>query len=399
MHTRSVLHRFLSRSLPEVHALRREALIVAVDAVAHGARVSITAMGRGLGGSVRIKHRIKRMDRLVGNAHLSAERLDCYRALAQRLLAGNRRPVLLIDWSEFSADRGQQLLRAAVPVGGRALTVYEELHPLERLANRTVQHRFLARLNTLLPSGVRPIVIADAGFRVPFFRYVERLGWHWVGRIRNRDFIRWEGAPQEWVGAKSLYRLATPKAQDLGRALWVRNAPLAGRLVLIRCPHRGRKDRSLAGVRRRSRYSRKHAERQREPWLLVASASLEAATPKQLVRLYRTRMQIEEAFRDTKSLAYGLGIATEPRTSFTRAANLLLIAALAAFLLWLIGCLARARQWERSVHVSSRTHHSAYSALFLARLVIGHLTERLPSSLPEQAPKLVAEYLHSVWQT
>lgn len=399
MHTCSVLHSFLRESVPESHAARRAALAAAVGTVMHGARVSITTMGRGLDGPARIKHRIKRMDRLVGNAHLCAERLAFYRALAQRLVAATPRPLLLIDWSEFSADRRQQLLRAAVPVGGRALTVYEELHPIERLANRTVQHRFLDRLQRLLPNGCTPIVIADAGFRVPFFRYVERLGWHWLGRIRNRDFIRWEGAPQEWVAAKSLYRLATPRAQDLGQALWVRNAPLGGRLVLIRHPCQGRQDRSLAGARRRSRLSRRHAKRQREPWLLVASASIAEASSRQLVRLYKTRMQIEEAFRDTKSEAYGLGTANEARTNLTRAANLLLIAALAAFVLWIVGCLARARGWERKVHVSSSTQRSAYSALFLARLVIGHLTGRLPISLPKQAPALVANYLHSVWQT
>lgn len=198
-------------------------------------------------------------------------------------------------------------------------------------------------------------MIADAGFRAPFFRYVERLGWHWLGRIRSRDLIRWESAPQ---------------AQDLGQALWIRNAPLGGRLVLIRCPRQGLQDRSPAGARRRSRLSRRHANRQ--PWLLV--------------RLYKTRMQIEEAFRDTKSAAYGLGTANEARTNLARAANMLLIAVLAAFALWIVGCLARARGWERNVHVSSCTHRSAYSAPFLARLVIGPLTGRLPSAPPMEGP-------------
>lgn len=42
MHTQPVLQKFFRESLPEVHQTRCQALIVAVDAVARGARVTIT---------------------------------------------------------------------------------------------------------------------------------------------------------------------------------------------------------------------------------------------------------------------------------------------------------------------------------------------------------------------
>lgn len=379
-----------------MHQRRREAVVAAVESVTQGATVSITAMGRGLFTPTRIKHRVKRMDRLIGNPRLYGERALCYHAMIQRLLAHAPRPIIVIDWSDFSDDRQQQLLRASLPVGGRGLTLYEELHPYAKLANRRVQHRFLDRLATLLPLGCTPIIIADAGFRVPFFRYVERLGWYWLGRIRNRDYVRWEGAPQDWIPAKSLYTLATPQAQALGTAEWVRRAPLAGRLIVIRHPKQGRKDRTLTGIARRSHLSRNHAQQVREPWLLIAAPSLAELTPRQIVRLYKTRMQIEENFRDTKSFAYGLGIACGRHTTLARAANLLLIAALATFVLWMIGCLAKTRHWDQAVRVNSSSQHADYSALTLARLVIHHLQERLPRKCFEPAGQLVANYLHSV---
>lgn len=148
----------------------------------------------------------------------------------------------------------------------------------------------------------------------------------------------WDGSPHEWVGAKTLYSLASARPQDLGLACWVRSRPLEGRLVLIRRARRGRKDHSLQGPARRSRLSRQHAKRSREPWLLIASPSLQEVSARQIVNLYQTRMQIEENFRDTKSVTLGLGIANERRTTFARAENLLLIAALATFALWVIGC-------------------------------------------------------------
>ena len=38
-----------------------------------------------------------------------------------------------------------------------------------------MQHRFLQRLAQLLAASTDPIIVADSGFKVPFFREVERL--------------------------------------------------------------------------------------------------------------------------------------------------------------------------------------------------------------------------------
>jgi hypothetical protein len=393
MHTQPVLQKFFRESLPEVHRTRCQALILAVDAVTRGARVTITGLGRSLAlTSIRIKHRVKRMDRLIGNRLLGAQRQAFYRVIVWRLLAGCRQPIILVDWSDFSVDRQQQLLRASLAVGRRAITLFEELHPYRKLGNRQIQHRFLNQLRMMVPTHCTPIIIADAGFRVPFHRHVETLGWHWLGRIRNRDFVQWNGAPSDWISAKSLHGIAGIRAHDLGDALWVRNHPLAGRLVLIRQHRRGRKHRSLAGSARRGHQSRKHAVRAREPWLLIASHSLQDLNAKQLVRLYRTRMQIEEGFRDTKSAAYGLGIANGRHTTLARAANLLLIAALASFLLWVIGCLAEARDWRRWVTVSSSSQSPMYSPVFLARLLVQFTRQRLPLNCLDDAARMVRLY-------
>lgn len=81
-------------------------------------------------------------------------------------------------------------------------------------------------MKQLLPQHVIPTIVADSGFRTPFFREVDRLGWHWIGRIQNRDFVAFDGSPDEWFAAKSLYAKATRKAKLLGLAHWVRSNPL-----------------------------------------------------------------------------------------------------------------------------------------------------------------------------
>ena len=93
------------------------------------------------------------------------------------LLTGVAEPLIVIDWSDLKADQSLHLLRASLPVGGRSLTLYEEVHTQRNLGNRRVQHRFLQQLKALLPAAAEPIIVADAGFKVPFYREVERLGW------------------------------------------------------------------------------------------------------------------------------------------------------------------------------------------------------------------------------
>ncbi len=368
MHALNLLYSRLGKSLPAIHAVRLLALKEAVRSVLKGAPVAITSMGRGLTGSAYLKHKIKRVDRLVGNSHLHHERRGIYGVVIGWLLQGIEQPLILIDWSDLNRDRSQQLLRASLPVGGRAQTLYEEVHPLRHLGNRHVQHQFLRTLRALMPPACCPIVIADSGFRVPFFREVERLGWHWVGRIRNRDYIAFDDKTNGWVSAKSLYAQARTKPRCLGSVLWVRKHPLAGHLVLLKHKAKGRIDKTLCGDRSRAHRSRKQARREIEPWLLVVSPSLGDYPAKTIVHYYRSRMQIEEGFRDTKSRRYGLGLADESRIKGERLANLLLIAMLASLVLWLIGTCIKNTDTAKHVQVNSIKDRTVYSTNFLARI-------------------------------
>ncbi|WP_090544417.1 hypothetical protein [Nitrosomonas sp. Nm132] len=62
---------------------------------------------------------------------------------------------------------------------------------------------------------------------------------------------------------------------------------------------------------------------------------------------YRSRMQIQESLRDTQSTHYGLDFTSESRIEAERRANLLLIAALIIFALWLTGICLKGTDIER----------------------------------------------------
>jgi hypothetical protein len=125
-----------------------------------------------------------------------------------------REPLIPIDRSDPKVDRSLHLLGASLPAGGRSLTLYEEVHPQKKLNTAAVHARVLRHLSTLIPPGAAPIVIADAGFKVPFHREVQVLGRRWVGRARGRDFVR---LTSRWTSCKTLFGRATATPTALAR--------------------------------------------------------------------------------------------------------------------------------------------------------------------------------------
>ena len=284
--------------------------------------------------------------------------------LARRCLAGVRTPLIIVDWSDLSADRRWQLLRASVALEGRSVTLYEEVHALLDATAPGVHKGFLARLGAMLPPQCRPIVITNAGFRSPWFQLINAMGWCWIGRIRNRDMIRRLGGG-DWFGCKRLYAQASALAQALGRYQYVRSNPVNCDLVLIRRAAQGRHKKSVLGTKVRSRHSLKQARCQREPWLLAASPLLSHLSAQALVAIYAQRMQIEEAFRDLKSERFGLGLCACRSKQGQRLRILLLIATLALFVLRLIGEVAKARQLQFQFQSNTRRTRPVLSVITL----------------------------------
>ena len=104
---------------------------------------------------------------------------------------------------------------------------------------------------------------------------------------------------------------------------------------------KGRHSTTKAGKPRRSKKSNQARAAQKEPWLLAVSPNLRTMSPAQVVRIYAGRMQIEQTFRDLKSTQWGMGMRTSQTRSAIRLAALLMIGALVAYALWLIGLALR----------------------------------------------------------
>lgn len=98
MRASKVLQKYLSHSLPGMHALRERWLLRAVEALLLGRRLTLIDVVHSWLGATRMHAPLKAFDRLLGNRHLQAERAAHDRDMARRLLYGPR-PVTVIDGS------------------------------------------------------------------------------------------------------------------------------------------------------------------------------------------------------------------------------------------------------------------------------------------------------------
>ncbi len=379
MHAKAIIQKLLDRECGDIHTKRRRGVADLVQAGSHG-KLTLMGLSRHLDPMTALPNRIKRVDRLLGNEKLQDECIGIYAAVSTTVLRGMKHPVIIVDWSDVTTDRGQQLLRASVVIVGRSMTLYEEVHPLKSYAAPKVHQRFVSRLKGMLPVGCEPVFVTDAGFRAPWFKLLNREGYAWIGRIRNRDTVRCAATDQQWHGCKQLYSKANTTAKDLGEYDYVRSNRVSCRLVLIKKRPAGRHQKTVFGKKARSKQSLKHASGQTEPWLLAVSPNLAHRSAAQVVDIYGCRMQIEQTFRDTKNPRWGLGLSQSQTRAPDRWSILLMVGALVIFALWMIG-LAVQQQGYRIEYGSRKKAGKTLSIISLARWWLEQTTTRTLSTL------------------
>lgn len=373
MHATHILDKHLRIHCQGTHKRRMDAVMSMVKALLHGRVLTVTGLGRSLQEEIAPKHQIKKADRLIGNIHLHNEREEFYRALI-RLTVGNlKHPVILVDWSDVSDDRVFQKLRASMAVEGRALTLYEEVHPQSKSANRRVHDRFLKTLQRLLPEQCSPIIVTDAGFKNPWFKAVTDLGWDYVGRVGGHIMLRDIEAESAWQRVEQLFASATQRACYYGEIELARANPLHCFAYTLKRKPVGRVKKTKSGKKSAMKHSLKNAHRERTPWVLVTSLQGGRQITKAVIRLYKSRMQIEEAFRDLKNHRYGFSFRDCMSRQLHRLENLLLIGALSTLVAWLVGKAAELKGLHRQFQANTTKTRSVLSTIYLGCEVISSM--------------------------
>jgi hypothetical protein len=358
MHARQIVQRFVDTRLELMHASRRQVLSAAVTAAMGGHYLSLSRLARGLNAAAGLKAALKRVDRLIGHPRIEQETQLVGAAILGQLSHMGGPLVIAVDWSSVSPGGTFVELRAAATCAGmgRALTIYQKVYPKAKLGNAKAERTLLETLYRWVATDIEVILVTDAGFRRPWFAQVERLGWAWVGRVRRGVCVaQGHGNHGNWASVATWFGHATGRACRFIDCRLSKTAALPCDVVLVRRRVVGGKRYYRPGHGATPKAIREARQSAREPWLLAQSRRLRDYAPEQIVAWYARRMQIEECFRDSKSATYGMGQEIGRSRSSLRLQALLLIATLAAFLLWHIGQLAEAEGVHRRFKATTRT--------------------------------------------
>ena len=294
MRAESIVRQIGKGCRDQIHPARFRAFTEVVEAASRSKRLTLTALGRAVRCTALVRHRIKKVDRLLGNPKLRKERLLWFKALVARLARGQRRLVVLVDWTQI---RGEfWALVASVPFGGRSIPILAQAYTHDQLGAQEAHLAFLHDLRQVVQRDCRAVIVADGGFRSPFFRACEAVGMDFVIRLRNQKSV----AMFEWgvrIKFAKLFESATALAQCLGDGRPYVSSESSGYIRLVLGP---KPEKSHLRKKYKDDYERARAT---EPWLLATSLENDAAQT--IVKIYAQRMKIEEAFRDAKCPRFG----------------------------------------------------------------------------------------------
>jgi len=321
----------------DLHAKRVNSLCDATLGVLHSGSLAVCMIGQGLAAarSLKPKHAIKQVDRLLSNPAINVD--DILVRWVPFVIGARDTIVVAMDWTDFDADKQATIMLALITDHGRSTPlVWLTVDKRTLKDHRTLyEHRVLVRLAELLPAGIKVCIVADRGFgdQELYKMLTEELYFDYVIRFRGNIAV---------TAASGETRSAAAWVQAGGRARVLRGATVTA----DRCP--------VATVVCIQDPEMKQA------WCLAASST--DATAKQLTGLYGRRWGIECTLRDTKDLRFGMGLGTIHVNSAERRDRLWLINAFAVVLLTLLGAAGEALGYDRMLKTSTvkRRVHSLF---------------------------------------
>lgn len=318
-----------------MHAKRVASLANGTVGVMNAANLAVSAIGRALAQAQGLdaKHAIKQVDRLLSNAGVDV--WECFALWTPYVVGSRKEVVVALDWTDFDKDDQSTLALHMVTNHGRAtpllwLTVVKS--DLKHKRN-DYEDRVLQRLREVLPEGVKVTVLADRGFGdAALYALHLELDFDHIIRFRGDIVV---------TDANGESRPAKEWLLPSGRARILRNVTVTGRKKPV------------------AAFVCVWGKGMKEPWFLACGEGSAEHSAAQLVKKYAKRFTIEENFRDTKDLRFGMGLGLMRISSTDRRDRLLLLSALAVALLTVLGAAGESLGFDRLLRANTvkyRTH-------------------------------------------
>jgi len=311
----------------DLHAKTVLSLAMGVVGVLHAATLGIHAIGRGMAAAAGLnsKHATKQLDRLLSNGKVHLWRL--FRSWVQFVVGPRKELLVAMDWTEFDADDQATICLYLITRHGRATplvwqTVYKST--LEGKRNR-YEDEVLECLREALAQDIRVHILADRGFGdQKRYEHLRTLGFDFTVRFRQDILVT------DQFGDK---RPAFEWLHKTGRARLLKDMAVTGDFYILP---------AVVVV---------HDKRMKDPWCLATSRSELSAA--EIVKLYGRRFTIEETFRDTKDVHFGMGLKATHIGDSSRRDRLLLLGAVAHALLTLLGAAGERAGLDRTLKVNT----------------------------------------------
>jgi hypothetical protein len=372
-----VLHNFVGKSLTSagIRATKVNALIDMTDSLLNESDLTLTSLGRNLAGQADVKHKIKRVDRWLNNTALYQQSKAIYKAIFHKVLSQRKRLEILVDWSGC-CNWTETCLRASLAYSGRSITIYQEVHSSETQQKESVHNQFLKNLKEIIPAICEVTIITDRGFGPPWFKAVKALDWDFVGRAPSFHCYQISNEIT-WNPIKSLYEGSTNKATYVGNALLgkTHREKLEVSLYSYKVEAKNRKKHKTRNKQNYLELNKQYSEMHKTPWVLATSLKGGKNISKKIIKNYALRMQIEQNFRDDKNERWGFGIRYSRTTSTQRMTILLLLAAIASYILLLFGVASESKELHRKFQANTVRNRRVLSLLTLGKQVIKHVID------------------------
>lgn len=371
MHVELIVQQLLSSS---IHKTRLKTLIPLLCGIINSKQLKLTHLGRSLVTTGQERSGILRVNRFLENQFYQKNSIILYRCMAEYVIGTQTRPDIIVDWSSlpnshYITEGGEHcVLRASLAAEGRSITLYEEVHSKKYEGNPKVHKEFLNKLQSVVPVHCTPCIITDAGFKNPWFKAVAALGWNYLGRACGAVLF------DDGDGFKSmntLFKQASTTPKSLGTVTLAKTNPLITNVYVYKEQPKGRHKWRKTNLKQiaTDKRSKKNSKSQREPWGLVASIKGYHAATK-VIKKYKSRMSIEESFRDTKSVESGLSMNENKTIRPQRYIVWLLLAALASLIAWIVGYVGEQRKLHYSFQANTYRHRRVLSFFYLGCQII-----------------------------